>query len=261
MSATDEITVIKVGSLGAPGTGITPTEYASLDSDRNALLARANITGVAAIPGVVLTALADGQVLAYQASSGHWINVANLEAVKTVKNNSSVIMSNADTLNWSSAFAVTQDGTVTTQADIAPVFGTTSTTFAVGNHVHNAGIVNRWTFAATGLLSSGSRTLATNTSTVLVNGVTYDWHATFVVTGRNNVNNGTVTLSFTIAGSTMTRTLTTVGGVPHEMTIPHAGVSVGTGAGITVTASIAYGANDPTNVDDGWVTFNARPRN
>src|SRR5690349_2452498 len=119
MADLDDVTVILVAPLGAPGTGITNTQYTSLDSDRNALLARANITKLDDVPDVNAPSPADGNTLAWQASTSTWIPAANVEALAAVKNNGSTVLANAQQLNWSSAFAVTVDGSIATQADIA----------------------------------------------------------------------------------------------------------------------------------------------
>ena len=74
MADLDDIVLITVAPLGAPGTGITNTQYASLDSDRNALLARPNITTLGAVPDVVLTSLAAGQTIVWNATTSKWNN-------------------------------------------------------------------------------------------------------------------------------------------------------------------------------------------
>jgi len=261
MADLDDIVLITVAPLGAPGTGITNTQYTSLDSDRTALLARANITKLDDVPDVNAPAPSDGNALVYQASSSTWIPAANLEALAAVKVNNATILANTQKVNFSSAFSGAVNGTDGTQVDVSPVFGTTAGTFRAGNQAANPGIVNRWTFAATGLLSSGTRTVITQTTSNLINGVTYDYEAFFDVTGRNNVNNGSVTLTITVNGTSLTRTQTTVGGVPHEMNVTASGNGlVGTGAGITVSGAVAYNAGDATNVDDGWFKFSAWPR-
>src|SRR5690348_10279865 len=100
MADLDDIVLITVAPLGAPGTGITNTQYTSLDSDRNALLARANVTKLDDVPDVNAPTPADGNALVYQASTRTWIPAANLEALAAVKVNGTTILANTQKVNF-----------------------------------------------------------------------------------------------------------------------------------------------------------------
>lgn len=260
MAAVDEITIIQVAPLGAPGTGVTSGQWTTIRADVDGLINAPPLT-LNDLNLVVITNPQAGQALVYNAN-GAWTNVTTLEAVKYVKSgDATLVVTDADRLNFlTTGLTVVQNGQRPTQADIGILYGTTSGTVAAGDHVHNATLQNHWDVAATGVLSSGARTLVSQSTTALVAGVVYNCAAKLVVTGRNNVNSGTVTLSIKIGADTAhTREQQTVGGVPHELIVEGESTVTGTGAPLTVIATVSYSTGDPTDIRDGYIVFTAWP--
>lgn len=117
-------------------------------------------------------------------------------------------------------------------------------------------------FAATGLISSGTRTLITHSSETLLTGVKYDLFAFGFVVVRNNVNSGIVNLRLQLAGGTvLSYPAQNVGGVPSPYPIfqEYRNYS-GAGSPVNAVLSVQYESGDPTDVRAGMIWLTSSPR-
>lgn len=142
-------------------------------------------------------------------------------------------------------------------------------TAARSDHSLSAPVGKITTFASTGVLSSGTRSLLSTTIGPLTSGYVYDIDARFVVRARNNVNSGTFNLLCRVgtdgAYPQLTRNVQTVGGVPADQEIIFGDangdmVVTGTGASIAVTFSAQFSTGDPVDLRDGFIRIKASPR-
>jgi hypothetical protein len=238
-----------------PPSTITEAEWDALLADMATLLAGQDLDD---LTDVVLTSPATGHRLVYDETAnggaGGWVNQPQSAAI---------------TASDSDSVDLTLAGNALSAAVIYAGTGAASTA-ARSDHSHTAQLGRTWSFAATGVLSSGTRTLMSQSIT-LAAGITYDITATAVVRARNNVNSGTINLLFRVGTDAgwpqISRNVQTVGGVPVDQLIDFRNASsgehltlVGTGAAITVSFSVQYAAGDATDLRDGYVTVVARPR-
>lgn len=104
MSA-DDIFLIEVGRRGQDGIG-TPVDYETMRADIIALQAIPAITELDDISDVDTTGVADGDLLIYEASSGHWIVTPSSDLIPripyevTINQNSSNVPSTTSTSTY-----------------------------------------------------------------------------------------------------------------------------------------------------------------
>jgi hypothetical protein len=229
----DEILVIEVARPGATGGNVATVDWTTIRTDVDGLLALPAITALGDIPNVSEPAPADGQLLV-RLGAGY------------------VLQDPPPTPEWGSI-----GGTLSDQSDLNTALAGKSDT----GHGHTAPSNSRATYAASGSLSSGSRSL-TSVSPTLLSGVTYLVEAELLTQQRGTGGASYYRLSLTIAGNTSQSAASRfwcVGGVPDPRVWQHERTIVGTGAAITVSASIAYQAGDPLNVDAGELVVRLRP--
>ncbi len=234
-----------------PASTITGPEWTAMDARVDTLEVGQPID---ALTDVTITSPATGHVLVRN-GSGQWVNQAPAPAI-TVTDTASVDL----TLTGSDlSAAVLYAGT-----------GSASTA-SRSDHSHTAQIGRTWSFTATGVLSSGTRTLMDQTIT-LAAGITYDIEAHAVMRARGNgAGSGTANLLFRVGADAgwpeISRNVQIVGGVPVDQLIDFRNTTsgehltlVGTGAAIPVTFKVQYAAADASDIRDGYVTIVARPR-
>jgi len=262
MATLDDIIYVEVGMPGLPGTGVSGTDWASYTSQVATHESRLNNLKSTDLIDTSLPPRSDGMAIVWDAASQKWVSRLIAEAVRYIKSGVSVVMEHADRLNFGTGLAVTQDGTLTSQANVAVIYGSAAGTAAEGNHQHTAVNLTRSIFAATGVLSSGARTLQTLSITLPAG----DWivEAQAFVTAKNNINNGTFQFGIQIGGSTTypeeTAEYETVGGVPRLCEIETSRPLTSTGAAFNVTTRALFGSGDPVDLRTGRVIVRAWPR-
>lgn len=116
-------------------------------------------------------------------------------------------------------------------------------------------------FAATGNLSSGTRTFGSATATLPAGVWFIQGQLNF--TCRNAINNGTFTAKLTgngspIAPNDSTRIFQTVGGVPRTVILTGRNtITLASPTAVTVTAQVVFDGGDPTDMRDGIVFWTA----
>lgn len=253
-----ELVLVEVGSPGQPGAGVSAPDWTQIRSEVTTLN---NTHKLANLGDVTIASPADAQTLVYEAASSKWKNKTAGEAVRYVKNGTTVVVEHADRLAAGAGLTVAQNGAIPTEAVWAVIYGTTAGTAAEGNHVHSETVVQRGKFAATGIMSSGNRTLATLT-VPLVPGIDYTIEAVAFISAQNNVNNGTFNFGIRIGGSGTypeeTETYRTVGGVPRLCEVETSRPINATSVNVVVRA--IFDTGDPVDLRAGRVIVRAYPR-
>lgn len=257
----DDILIHHVMIPGMDGNGMTPAEYAQLRSDADDILARPNITGVMAIPGVsgsptvgdVLVHIGDDQWEPQELSPGISIVFS-----------SGVISNVASTLDFhSGSFNVTASGSGGT-VFIEPRYAGSGAarTLARSDHEHQLRLDAALPFDETGTLSSGTRTLISGNVTGLDPSRTYMLSGELKGDLRGGGDGAGYTLPrITMAGNARDRfggsrgEVRTVSGVDRPYEMNHPGVTVSGVTSASVSASIAYRSGDPINVGAGELTI------
>ena len=268
-SALEALSNIGVGDVACaggplPGTPVTVTFQGALGSQNVALMtaSSAGLTGGTS-PAVTVT----------ETTAGHapvWQPGTPATGVDVTDTDGPVI--NTDQLHFdgSGLWTITDVGGIAfIQLNFA---GTGSAnTVARSDHSHSGTIDRTWSFAATGVLSSGTRSLMSQTIT-LAAGITYDIEARAVVRARGNgAGSGTANLLFRVGTDPgwpeISRNVQIVGGVPVDQHIEFRNttsgvhlVLAGSGAGEAVSFSVQYASGDAADFRDGWVTVIAKPR-
>lgn len=257
MSRFDDLenAIVVIGRPGIAGTGITISEKTGITTDIADLKTRTLQNHA----NVVLASLANGQVLIWDSATSTWKNSTIGSTIDFYRVSDGGYTGPANRIDVGDGLvAIDIGGALRKQLSV--LFGSTNTTVARGDHVHNATINVAPVFAATGVLSTGTRTLISQNMTLL-NGITYDILADFRVGARNNISNGTFLLRVQIAGGTIQSIQkASVGGVPIEYTAVQAWVVVGTGATVPIVGSVTFDSGDPTDFRSGQLVITARPR-
>jgi len=209
----------------------------------------------------------DGQTIVFDAATSTWAPGTTTGAIQYVKDgHTTVIVTSADRLNFDAGISVTQNGSIATQADINVIYAGTGSadSAARSDHSHSAEVGAILTGTATGVLSSGTRSLSTATLGVLSSGIVYDLEAEAVVRCRNNVNSGTANLLLRIGTDASyperSRNVQTVGGVPVDQIIKFRGVFTGAGSGLPLSWRIQFSTGDAVDVRDWELSYAFRPR-
>lgn len=265
MTSLDEVFVVHILERGMTGDGFSPAEAAQMRTDMDTFLGTTIPQEIGDLNDVDLTGLGDGDVLRYDADTGEWLAAEASPAVATVDS--------ASIDFTTSTGSIIDGGPIFTIVTGDVKYGGTGSaaTAARSDHSHTATVISDvQTFAATGALSSGTRTLITYDAGPLLDGVVYDCRARVVVNMRNDGDTGIVNLGLRIGGSgsfpKTTTEVRTVGGVDRlaewvfVRSAANGGQIVGTNATVQVVADVAFSSGDPTNIRHGWVEFEAHPR-
>jgi hypothetical protein len=269
MSSLDEeqfVYVIPKPAVVPPGD-ISQAEWDELLAAYQDLLDQFAVFALDDLSDVETSGAVDGQTLVYDSSlTPPWQPGGVSGSVAYIKSGATLILENADRLNFDTGLDVEVDGSIPTQANVFVAFAGTGSanTVARSDHTHNSEVRDILTGAATGVLSSGTRTLSSATLNTLLNGVTYDVTATAYVRCRNNINNGNANLILRIGSDAFyparTRTIGTVGGVPVDQIISFHGGFVGAGVGLALQWQIQFSSGDPVDVRDWELIYSFRPR-
>lgn len=256
MSTFDDLenaTVI-LGRPGLAGTGITSSEKTGFTTD----IADLKVRTLQNHANVVLAGLANGQVLIWDSATSTWKN-STIGSTIDIYNAAGGYVGPANRFDMGDGLqAVDIGGALRKQLSV--LFGSTNTTVARGDHIHNARIKAAAVISATGVLSSGTRVLM-SLNFVLLSGITYDITADFRIGARNNISNGTFLQKVQIAGgAVLSMTWGTVGGVPIVYPAAQTATVVGTGATVSIVGSVTFDAGDPTDFRSGQLIFDASPR-
>lgn len=258
MNHPDELRVIEIMRRGPAGDGFSPAEAAQMRTDMDTFLGTTIPQNLGDLNNVNVPSPSNGQVLRYNSGTGEWEPGNASPAVAAVDSGSIDMTAETGEL-------IPGGPTFTLVTGDVKYAGTGSAaTAARSDHSHNPAIMFLETFAATGNLSSGSRTILSSSMGPFLNGVAYDIHGTFIVRCRGAVDSGTITLSCRIGGSASfparSRVVQVVGGVPVDQIIHFHRTITGDGTSATVTFQVIYSSGDPTDIRDGEVSIVATPR-
>lgn len=246
-----------IGVVIPPGS-LTPAEVQQLRDD------------VASVLGMSLDDLADvaadapasGDALVWNGTS--WTPIPLLSGLSRVEQNygGSAGADDVTLLTFGQGLAVSNPATG--RAHIVPVFGTTSTTIAAGNHPHPPTIKGEIDFDKTGaVLSTGSSPLVSHTVTGIVPNLAYDVSITGTLEAVNTNLSGRLTLKTILGGSLeKERSFGFSGGVWSQKTIIDEIMSVSAGGGNTMSLSFTaiYQSGDPTALYTGQLAYRFEPR-
>lgn len=242
-----EILVIEVARRGSTGGNVATVDWNTIRAEVTALLSRANITKLDAVPDVAASSPSNGQVLTWNGSN--WVPTTPVNAVTGVTDSASVDL----TLSSGNISAVVKYGG-----------SGSATTAARSDHAHTTPSTVVATFGPGGYMSSGSRPLA-STSVVLASGVTY-----LVQTRLNMQMRGAdagqcqYRMALTVDGSTHESPAGTNGfwcvqGVPDKTMWFYPRTIVGTGAAVSISAAVSYYGGGGFNTDAGEIEVTLIP--
>lgn len=232
-----DILVIEVARRGTTGGNVDTVDWTTIRADVDGLLLNPAINALTDVPDVTGTPVA-GDVLVYDGTT--WVTQDPAPAM-TVTDTGSVDL--------------TLDGS-DLSADVIYAGSGSESTASRSDHTHANHAPTRETFTPGGYLSSGTRPLA-STTVALTPGVSH------VVKARLNMQvRGAdpgacyYRLTVTINGNARQSGSATDGfwcvqGVPDKTTWEHHQTITGTGAAITVSASIAYDSGGGFYTDAG----------
>lgn len=263
----DEIFLIQVARQGPTGGNVSTNDWSLIRAEVDSLLA-SRTTGLTlgALANVLsgVDASINNYVLTYGSGSSRWYAAPAPVGISKIYDTSVLVVGDAIGLDFSSSFTVlsgAQDGGPKGTVYLALGGSGSANSPARSDHSHSPTTLPIFDFAATGNLSSGSRTLASGNTGILVSGVTYDIEARGRFSVKNSVNSGTVNLTVSINGSTRSIACLNVGGVPSWYEIEHGAIGiVGTGASLPVILSTSFVSGDPSDIRGGQLTIKAHPR-
>lgn len=252
-----EITIITIAPMGPPGLGEwSPGEKAGVFNS----LATLNAAKLQNHTDVQITSILNGQVLIWNSTLNKWVN-GTTPGITSIQQDGVSAISSPTVINAKNGLLVTNDGSGV--AGIAPNYGTTANTIAAGDHQHTAVVIARAKFTATGVLSSGARTLSTFTIP-LPSGIDWVLEAQAFLTARNNINNGTFNFGIRLGASGAypeeTEEHQTVGGVPRLCEVETVRPLVGGGNIDCNVRAIAVAGVDPSDIRAGRVIVRCFPR-
>ncbi len=256
MSTFDDLenAIVVVGRPGIAGTGITSSEKTAFTTD----IADLKVRTLQNHANVVLAGLGNGQVLIWDSATSTWKN-GTIGSTIDIYNDTGAYIGPANRLDITGGLGTSDIGGMY-RKELHVVFGSTNTTVARGDHVHNPRINVVPVIAATGVLSSGTRVLLTQNITLL-SGITYDITAWLVIAARNNISNGTFLQKVQIGiGTVMSIQKASVGGVPIEYNAVQVATVIGSGATVAITGSVTFDSGDPTDFRAGQLIISATPR-
>lgn len=236
--------------LGRPGlvagTGIEPGEKASIWARFEALEARA----IADLAGVDMTGIVDGDALVYDEETGLLVPGTAGGTLAYVQDRGADLMEDVERINFGGGLHAVPNQSHPNTVNVASVFGTSANTVAEGDHTHVLPTTYREPIIPQDYMSSGTRPLASRAVTLPAGKscLVEAWLAPLQVRGADP-GPCYYRLSLTIAGNTRQSPPAgpngywAVQGVPDKVTFGHERTISGTGAAITVSASIAWGGN------------------
>jgi hypothetical protein len=258
----DEIRVHTVIRPGLPGDSADAIRMAQIEADHDTLLARPAITSLDAVPGVDTSGAVDGASLVYDSgdATNPWKAGVPTGSIAHVLAADAPVEDNVTFLNFGSGLLV--DNPSAGYISVYPVYSGTGSASSASrsDHTHTTPSMTVAAYTASGNLSSGSRLLVSQNVT-LASGVPY-----LIIARLRSVQRGSGGSSyyklFLNINSLTTRTsvqLQCVGGVPDPRTFEHSHTMTGTGAAITVSASIIYDSGDPVDVRAGELLIELHP--
>lgn len=265
MDPLDHIITHYIMIPGRPGDGMTVAEASALRADIAGYEAQLAAFGLDDLTDVSAASPAVDQVLKWNGTA--WVPGAPGRIVQLRRQNLDIVVPELGVIAAGDGLAVSQDGGNPLYGRIAVAYaGTGSSAFAArSDHYHTAPLTFRYTFAPAGYMSSGTRTLVTNNVTLLDR---IGYHVKATLRGQiRGADPGACyyRLSVTINGNTRTsgshvNGFWCVQGVPREMNWSHSQNINGTGAAITVSASVQYDSGGGFYTDAGELEIDLIPR-
>lgn len=203
---------------------------------------------LAALEDVDITGLADGDVLVWDAAAGVF-RVGSVADPIEIDDGFAINRFGPVTLiEFVRGLTVAQHPSLPYIAIVEPLYGTSANTVAEGNHAHGLPTTTRAPITPQGYMSSGTRQLA-STNVTLPAGKTCLVKAEIAPMQIRGADPGPCYYQLSLAINGNTRSTPSPGtggywvvqGVPKDATFGHERTIAGTGAAITVSASIAWG--------------------
>lgn len=252
----DDIKIVRIIEPRRTIGGISEEESAEILGRVDALELRPNITHVHDIPDVNGTPV-DRNILVFDDATDTWVmEPQELGVHRILTGVGDLINGEARGLHFWAGLEAYQDGTDPELVRVRVVYAGTgsSVTAARSDHTHQIKQDSALNIAASGTLSTGTRTLISQTISGL------DDTRNYIIKGDLDIDlqgegtgAGYSTLSVTIDGNSRTRNgqVRTVSGVPRSARARHPGVIVTGKTSIVVSAAIAFQPGDPINVGAG----------
>lgn len=269
-----EVTVVRVPrAVAVPPAALTGGDVTTIDNRLATLEAGEPLND---LTDVNTAGVVNGNTLIYDLTTGMWLVGDPSGAIAEVSQTGTLVRADVTSLNFGAdSFEV--EASVATPGRVNIVIGFAGTGLlakvARSDHSHTALVGKRRTFAETGVLSSGTRSLVNTTVGPFAAGITYDLEARFTVRARNNVNSGTFNLLCRVGADAaypqVSRNVQTVGGVPVDQHVEFGDIAgansgamvvVGTGNSLTVTFDAQFSLGDPVDLRNGFWSVTARPR-
>lgn len=257
----EPIILLVPGSAEIPAGSVTPMAWIDVQNR----LAAVEGLGIVDLSDVDLTGLANGMALEWDADDDVWRPRVPALSVDAQSSGGDITrFGPVRVFAFINGLTVTQDPEYPTFALVAPIFGSGANTVAEGNHTHTNPLPVFEPYAATAAMSGGNRVLVTKAVT-LAAGISYVVVARVRATVRGaDAGAAYFRLALTIDGNTRTSpsgagAFRAVQGVPFEKEWVHAQTITGTGAAITVSATITYDSGSGFYPDAGELEIDLRP--
>lgn len=258
----DQVLVYVIPKPAAvPASTITAGDWTTMGERVDAL----EVLELDGLADVDTSGITDGQTLIYNAGTSTYVAGDPSGAISRIDDHTSTeVVADANRLTYYLGLTATAAGSGWAAVSVRFAGSGSANMVARSDHSHSAEVGDILTGAATGVLSSGTRTLSSATTATLASGTVYDFSASANVVCRNNVNSGTAQLLFRIGTESgypeRSRPLLTVGGVPEPSDIKFRGVITGTGAGVPISFKIQFLTGDAVDVRDWELEYSFRPR-
>lgn len=256
---------------GLPGTGFTAPEATQMRTDMDTMLARPVIDALDDIPDVNATGPEDGQVLVWDDAANAWVlaSLGNPVAVTAFGDLLSPAIDSARIIDFAAGLTVTSDEPfagfprATASVNFAGTGG--AFTAARSDHTHTNTAPTITTFAGTGYMSGGNRTLVT-TNVTLANGISHVVTAYLRIKMRG-ADSGAANYRLTTSINGNARQspagggdagLSCVQGVPDWVEWIHTQTIVGTGEAVACVGSISWDSGAGMNVGFGEMLVDVR---
>lgn len=258
-----DIFLIEVSRRGRDGDYTGASEVAALDTRVDALEARPIIDSIDDImPGATT-----GQVPIKQ-SGGTWAPGVIAAGITVQDDGGGDIRPGVTTIvAWRGLNVTAPSGDYPTIAYLDVQFAGSGSAFtaARSDHTHTVASIQRPTYGPTGIISGGTRQVVPPTGVTLAAGVMYLVKATLKPQMRG-ADTGACYYTMTVTIDSNSRTspggvngFWCVQGVPNKDQWSHAHTIMGTGAAITVSASVAYHSGSALYVDAGELEIELIP--
>lgn len=238
-----------------PGVdGITnPARLTQIETDLATVMSRPAIYAIDDIPDVSVTSATDGDALLYNSATSMWEPGATTGAISQVDSETGASVLDVSRIFTRRGITVVDSGFAGV-AYVQPIYGTGANTVAEGRHAHALHQDSAFPFAPSGVLSSGTRTLVSDTVSGLDPTKAYLIKGTIYLHLRGDGTGASYALpKLTINGVSRDQfeEARSVAGVMVTEVARHTGVLVAGLSSVAVGASVSFQSGDPSYISAG----------